>query len=56
MTEETYNSEVKCKNCKKINYILKIPKRTLIEKFLEENQINCSNCECSLYKEKEEKE
>lgn len=54
MTEETYNSEVKCKNCKKISYISKIPKGTKIEKFLEEEKVNCTNCECALYKEKEE--
>lgn len=53
MNGETYSSEIRCKNCKKINYIFKVPKGKKVEEFLEEEKLNCINCECALYKENE---
>jgi len=54
MTDETYNTEEKCKNCKRTNYINKIPRGTTVEEFLDDKKLKCTTCGCPLYKEKED--
>ena len=54
MTEE-YNADIKCQNCRIINY-LRIPRGTTIQEYAEETENPvCRVCDCPVIKIKEEK-
>lgn len=52
----TYQAEIKCKNCKRINWIPQIPIGTTIEEFCLNKAQECRVCGCDLFIEKKEKE
>jgi len=53
---ETYQTEVKCKNCKRNNWITGIPKGKTVEEHCFSLAEECRVCGCDLFTEKEEKE
>ena len=55
-TMEKYAVEVKCKNCKRINWINGIPQGKTVEDHCLDLGGICKICGCELFKEKEEKE
>jgi len=51
-----YQAEIKCKNCKRTNWITGIPTGKTIEEFCLDKGRVCRVCGCDLFKEKEEKD
>lgn len=56
MAQEYYFVDLKCHNCKKLCYNIKIPFGTSIEDFGETENLKCSKCDCPIIKVKEKKE
>lgn len=51
----TYQVEVKCWNCKRVNWISGIPQGVDVQSHLEKLEECCRSCGCPLIKVKEEK-
>jgi hypothetical protein len=51
-----YQVEVKCWNCKRVNWVSGIPQGMSVESHIEKLGGMCKNCGCPLIKQKEEKE
>jgi hypothetical protein len=49
-----YQANRKCKNCDSVNWF-SIETGTTVEEYVDEEKILCRSCNCSLFKEKEEK-
>lgn len=56
MSEETYRVDLKCANCKRTVWNLKIPMGTSVEEFGEQENRKCEYCDCYIIKVKEKKE
>lgn len=52
---ETYSVDVKCRNCKRTNYVVGIKKGKAVEQHCLDDGINCNSCDCPLFVEEEEK-
>lgn len=53
---EYYSVDFKCKNCKRMNWLNKIPQGTELNDFLEEDNTRCRACGCLLFVAKKPKE
>ena len=53
--DETYRVDLKCNNCKRQTWNLKVPMGMSVEEFGEENNPKCDHCNCLLIKVKEKK-
>ena len=42
-----YKVSMNCQNCR-MSEDIEIPKGTKVEKFIKDNIINCTNCECRI--------
>lgn len=54
--EEKYSVELKCQNCKRVNYIRGIGMGQEVQEFLLSKNIFCSSCGCHIVKIKDKKE
>lgn len=55
MSKEFYRVDLRCCNCKKINWNVKIPVGTTVEEFGREKKELCEKCGCHIIKVKEKK-
>lgn len=56
MVQESYSIDIKCRNCKRQNWITKIPIGKEVNDYLEEESIRCRVCNCLLFNPKPPKE
>lgn len=54
--EKNYRIDIKCQNCKRMSWNLKIPIGTTVEEFAEKNNKKCEYCHCYIIKVKEKKD
>ena len=54
--EKTYRVDLKCTNCKRMTWNVKIPMGTSIEEFGADQKQKCEHCKCYLIKVKENKD
>ncbi len=50
-----YQMEIKCRNCKRTNWIIKIPIGLTVKDFCLNEEKTCIICGCYLFKKEEEK-
>lgn len=53
MSEKKYQIDLKCTNCKKLNWNIKITKGMTIEEFGQKENAKCRICNCYIIKVKE---
>lgn len=57
MVEKTfYSVDIKCKNCKKMNWLNKVPGGVHVDEYLDDENIRCRVCNCLLFVPKPLKE